>query len=67
MTLLENISPTHLVVFTAPLFILYLALYPWFFSPLRHIPGPWYAIHTKWWLVYKTVKGVRAKTITTYT
>ncbi|KAL8827188.1 MAG: hypothetical protein Q9191_003339 [Dirinaria sp. TL-2023a] len=63
MALLEGIPPTQLVVCTIFLFISYLALQPWLFSPLRHIPGPWYAICTKWWLVYKTVKGVRAKTI----
>ncbi|KAI9818759.1 MAG: hypothetical protein M1827_007579 [Pycnora praestabilis] len=47
----------------AVLFVLYQAVYPWVFSPLKNIPGPWYAVYTKWWLVYKTVKGVRALTI----
>ena len=45
------------------LYFVYWLLHPWFFSPLRKIPGPWYAVYTKWWIAYRTVKGVRAKTI----
>jgi hypothetical protein len=48
-----------LVVFYA----IYFILHPWYLSPLKHIPGPWYAVYSKWWLVYKTLKGVRSKTI----
>ncbi|EXJ83058.1 hypothetical protein A1O1_06676 [Capronia coronata CBS 617.96] len=45
------------------LYILYLLLEPWYFSPLKEIPGPWFAAYTKWWMVYKTVCGERAMTI----
>lgn len=55
------IVPVFVVLF--PSLIIYWLLYPWYFSPLRRIPGPWYALYTKWWLVYKTWRGVRAKTI----
>ncbi len=44
-------------------YMVYFALYPWLFSPIKHIPGPAIAAYTNWWLVYKTVKCVRAKTI----
>ncbi|KAJ9606678.1 hypothetical protein H2200_008686 [Cladophialophora chaetospira] len=46
-----------------PFLVIYWLLYPWYISPLRKVRGPWYAIYTKWWLAYKTWKGVRAYAI----
>ena len=63
MALLTALGSIHLLGVGLLLYIVYWALYPWFLSPLKEIPGPWYAVYTKWWLVWKTVKGVRAKTI----
>ena len=45
------------------LYVIYFFIHPIFLSPLRKIPGPWYATLTKWWLVRITVRGIRAKTI----
>lgn len=44
-------------------YIVYSLIYPFLFSPLRHIPGPWYTSLSKLWIIYKTVQGVRAKSI----
>ncbi|EXJ65327.1 hypothetical protein A1O7_01668 [Cladophialophora yegresii CBS 114405] len=63
MALLSYEVTTQVAVVLLPLVVIYWLLYPWFFSPLRNIPGPWWAGYTKWWLVYKTWAGVRAKTI----
>ena len=63
MALLTNVDVGYSAAFLACVFVIYQALYPWVFSPLRKIPGPWHAAYTKWWLVYKTIKGVRAVTI----
>lgn len=49
--------------YVLPLLFIYCLLYPWYFSPLRKVPGPWYAAYTKWWLAYKTWQGIRAYTI----
>ncbi len=63
MTVLAEVgSPCAINIFLL-LYALYLVLHPWVFSLLKKIPGPWYAIYAKWWLVWKTIKGVRAKTI----
>lgn len=63
MALLTDVGYIHLFGVASLLYAIYWVLYPWFFSPLKAIPGPWYAVYTKWWLVWKTVKGIRAKTI----
>ncbi|KAK6364743.1 hypothetical protein LTS17_011848 [Exophiala oligosperma] len=63
MALLHPEFLVRVAIFLLPITVIYLLLYPWYFSPLRKIPGPWYAAYTKWWLVYKTWTGVRAKTI----
>ncbi|KIY02004.1 uncharacterized protein Z520_02142 [Fonsecaea multimorphosa CBS 102226] len=63
MGLLSSEAALRLTVVLLPVLVIYWLLYPWYFSPLRKIPGPWYAVYTKWWLVYKTWRGVRAKTI----
>ena len=63
MALLTDVGYIHLFGIALLLYIIYCVFYPWFFSPLKAIPGPWYAVYTKWWLVWRTVKGVRAKTI----
>jgi benzoate 4-monooxygenase len=63
MGLLSSEVSFELIVVVFPILIIYWLLHPWFFSPLRSVPGPWYAVYTKWWLVYKTWRGVRAKTI----
>lgn len=63
MALLTNLDPASVIVTFLGLYLLYAAVYPWVFSPLKHIPGPWFALYTKWWLVYKTNKGIRSKTI----
>ncbi|KAI1619965.1 cytochrome P450 [Exophiala viscosa] len=44
-------------------YIVYTFLYPFLFSPMRHLPGPWYARVSKLWIIYKTVQGVRARSI----
>lgn len=63
MALLTDVASIHLLGLALLVYIIYWALHPWFLSPLKGVPGPWYAVYTKWWLVWKTVKGVRAKTI----
>ena len=52
-----------LAAIAAPVYLIYVLIHPWYISPLKKIPGPWYTAYTKWWLVYKTWTGVRAKTI----
>ena len=61
--LLQDISAIKLVSAALVVYLVYWALHPWVFSPLRKVPGPWYTAYTKWWIAYKTVQGVRAKTI----
>jgi len=63
MEILEKVGISYAVGAFAILYALYFALYPWFFSSLRGVPGPWYAAYSKWWLVYITVRGIRAKSI----
>jgi len=63
MALLAEVGSLYAINIVLLLYALYLVLHPWVFSPLEKIPGPWYAVYTKWWLVWKTIKGVRAKTI----
>jgi benzoate 4-monooxygenase len=66
MTLLETLTLRGLwvpIAIISAIGLVYQALYPWLFSPLRNIPGPWYAVYTKWWMAYKTFKGIRAVTI----
>ncbi|KAJ9606411.1 hypothetical protein H2200_009372 [Cladophialophora chaetospira] len=63
MAILSTDSAVPVALALLPVILLYWVLYPWYFSPLRLIPGPWWAGYTKWWLVYKTWAGVRAKTI----
>lgn len=63
MALLTDAASIHLFGLALLVYTIYWALHPWFLSPLKGVPGPWYAVYTKWWLVWKTVKGVRAKTI----
>lgn len=63
MTLLTPDFILRAAILAVPLYLVYFLLHPWYISPLRKIPGPWYAVYTKWWLVYKTWTGVRAKTI----
>lgn len=60
MALIVAETALRAAVFLFPLYLVYLIIYPWVFSPLRKIPGPWYAVYTKWWLVYKTWMGVRS-------
>lgn len=33
----------------------YFILQPYAISPLKLIPGPWYAVYIEWWLVWKTM------------
>lgn len=63
MTFIESVLSSSALLYLAIAYVAYFILQPWYFSPLRNIPGPWYAVYTKWWLVRKTVTGVRAKTI----
>lgn len=63
MVLPADVGSIHLFGTGLLLYSIYWALHPWFLSSLKGIPGPWYAVYTKWWLAWKTVKGVRAKTI----
>lgn len=63
MALLAPDVVIRVLVCAVPIYLVYFLLYPWCISPLRKIPGPWWAGYTKWWLVYKTWMGVRAKTI----
>ena len=53
----------QILLLGAVAYTIYFLLHPYVFSPLRKIPGPWYAIYTKWWLFHITTRGIRAKTI----
>lgn len=63
MAFLADVEALPIIGVTLLLFCIYIILEPYVFSPLKRIPGPWYAVYTKWWLVWKTTKGIRAKTI----
>lgn len=63
MAIMNSIQSLYLLSAAICAYIIYHAVYLYFISPLCKIPGPWYASLTKWWMVYKTMKGIRAKTI----
>jgi hypothetical protein len=63
MAFLEHKISLYLLVFIVVTYLVGSSIYSRLLSPLSKIPGPWYAALTKWWMVYKTMKGVRAKTI----
>ncbi|KAL2070820.1 hypothetical protein VTL71DRAFT_13846 [Oculimacula yallundae] len=50
----QKATTIQLIFATASLFILYKLVYPFLFSPVRHIPGPWYARLSKLPLQYAT-------------
>jgi hypothetical protein len=50
MALLSSEVAARMAVVLLPLLVIYWLLYPWYFSPLRKVPGPWWAGYTKWWL-----------------
>lgn len=58
-----NANSLNVLAGAVVVYLVYTALYPWLFSPLKRIPGPWWTAYSKWPIVYKTVQGVRAKTI----